>query len=231
MSAAARWKFGARVVGAIVVAVTIVGAGLWLRATWIVVAAPPAGQLLQADADPGRDPWDTGGDVTTAYRPTPPYSGETTVRVHRGKRGAWLVTTRYRLILRPTDKVAAQLRHAPSDIGYVIPNLPGGYAAAHPRDWEPQLPKGAPALLLTAQTLLVALGLGLYWEARLVRTAGLPWGHIRNFRRLSSLAVPTTTLLVAVVTAVATALAGAWGTALTPPTETPPAAVKTSTPP
>ncbi|MFJ9420286.1 hypothetical protein ACIRPT_39980 [Streptomyces sp. NPDC101227] len=142
MSAAARWKFGARVIGAIVAAVAIVGAGLWLRSTWIAGASPRAGQLLQADADAGVDPWDAARDVITAYRPTAPYSGETTVRVRRAKSGGWLVTTSYRLVLRPTDKVVSQLRRAPSDIGYVIPNLPGGYATAHPHDGEtPHLPK------------------------------------------------------------------------------------------
>lgn len=67
------------------------------------------------------------------------------------------------------------------------------------------------SLLLTAgNCLAVFLVLGLYWEARLVRAAGLRWGQIRNFRSLSATAVPATTVLVAAATALATAMVGVW---------------------
>ncbi|MEV6385755.1 hypothetical protein AB0M31_40815 [Streptomyces sp. NPDC051773] len=69
---------------------------------------------------------------------------------------------------------------------------------------------GIAALLTTGNCLAVFLVLGLYWEARLVRAAGLRWGQIRNFRSLSATAVPATTLLVAVSTALATAMVGVW---------------------
>ncbi|GGV20806.1 hypothetical protein GCM10010260_71130 [Streptomyces filipinensis] len=75
--------------------------------------------------------------------------------------------------------------------------------------------------LLLAQTAVLALGLGLYWEVRLVHRADLLWGHVRNFRRLSSLAAPVSTVLVAAVTAAVTVLATAWADQLTTP-QTPP---------
>ncbi|MEU6146007.1 hypothetical protein ABZ848_37400 [Streptomyces sp. NPDC047081] len=65
-------------------------------------------------------------------------------------------------------------------------------------------------LLTTGDCLAVFLVLGLYWEARLVRAAGLRWGQIRNFRSLSAAAVPATTVLVAAATALATAMVGVW---------------------
>lgn len=75
--------------------------------------------------------------------------------------------------------------------------------------------------LLLAQTAVLALGLALYWEVRLVHRADLLWGHVRNFRRLSSLAAPVSTVLVAAVTAAVTVLATAWADQLTTP-QTPP---------
>ncbi|MGW2292237.1 hypothetical protein [Streptomyces phaeochromogenes] len=82
--------------------------------------------------------------------------------------------------------------------------------------------------LTTGDCLAVFLVLGLYWEARLVRAAGLRWGQIRNFRSLSAVAVPATTVLVAVAvaTALATAMVGVWvvpgsGAAVEPPTDRP----------
>lgn len=69
---------------------------------------------------------------------------------------------------------------------------------------------GARVLLSAGNCLAAFLILGLYWEARLVRSAGLRWGQIRNFRTLSALAVPVTTVFVAVATAMATAIIGIW---------------------
>ncbi|MFC8664054.1 hypothetical protein [Streptomyces sp. NPDC057199] len=85
---------------------------------------------------------------------------------------------------------------------------------------------GISLLLTTGDCLAVFLVLGLYWEARLVRAAGLRWGQIRNFRSLSAVAVPATTVLVAVATALATAMVGVWvvpgsGAAVEPPTDRP----------
>jgi hypothetical protein len=69
-------------------------------------------------------------------------------------------------------------------------------------------------LFAVGHCLVVFLLLGLYWEARLVRAAGLRWGQIRDFRSLSALAVPATTVFVAVVTALVTAF---MGVLVTPP--------------
>ncbi|WP_407111248.1 hypothetical protein ACE1N8_25900 [Streptomyces sp. DSM 116494] len=80
------------------------------------------------------------------------------------------------------------------------------YAGQSPADFSVAL------LLTSGDCLAVFLILGLYWEARQVRAAGLRWGQIRNFRSLSALAVPATTIVVAVTTAVATALIGVWAT-------------------
>lgn len=81
------------------------------------------------------------------------------------------------------------------------------------------------SLLLTAgNCLAMFLVLGLYWEARLVRVAGLRWGQIRNFRSLSAAAVPVTTVVVASATALATAMVGAWITPDSNPTPTNPGA-------
>ncbi|MFF7138167.1 hypothetical protein ACFZBZ_38345 [Streptomyces sp. NPDC008196] len=65
-------------------------------------------------------------------------------------------------------------------------------------------------LLAAGNCVALFLILGLYWEARLVRAAGLRWGQIRNFRSLSATAVPATTVLVAAATALATAMVGVW---------------------
>ncbi|WP_329230852.1 hypothetical protein [Streptomyces canus] len=73
-------------------------------------------------------------------------------------------------------------------------------------------------LLATGNCLALFLVLGLYWEARLVRAAGLRWGQIRNFRSLSATAVPATTVLVAAATALATAMVGMWVTPENGPT-------------
>ncbi|WP_327722295.1 hypothetical protein OG381_48135 [Streptomyces sp. NBC_00490] len=72
-------------------------------------------------------------------------------------------------------------------------------------------------LLTTGNCLAVHLVLGLYWEIRLARAAGLAWGQIRNFRSLSATAVPVTTVLVAAATALATAMVGVWITPETAP--------------
>ncbi|MEU6554594.1 hypothetical protein ABZ915_30615 [Streptomyces sp. NPDC046915] len=110
--------------------------------------------------------------------------------------------------------------------GYAYPWLRGGspigkalclLAVVLPAEWAELLYQNRDVnrfgvfLLLTAgNCLAVVLVLGLYWEARLVRAAGLRWGNIRNFRSLSAVAVPATTVLVAATTALATAMVGMW---------------------
>ena len=90
-----------------------------------------------------------------------------------------------------------------------------------PRLRVPQGPVALSVFLLLAQSTVLALGLALYWEIRLVRRADLLWGHIRNFRRLSSLATPLSAILVATMAAVATVLATTWANNVTSPVETP----------
>ncbi|MFD0413910.1 hypothetical protein [Streptomyces sp. NPDC127108] len=90
-----------------------------------------------------------------------------------------------------------------------------------PRLRVPQGPVALSVFLLLAQSTVLALGLALYWEIRLVRRADLLWGHIRNFRRLSSLATPLSAILVATMAAVATVLATTWANNVTSPVENP----------
>ncbi|MER6958196.1 hypothetical protein [Streptomyces sp. NPDC000618] len=87
--------------------------------------------------------------------------------------------------------------------------LPVEYAQLLFQDLTPKR-FGLSLLLTTGNCLAVFLVLGLYWEARVVRVAGLRWGQIRNFRSLSALAVPATTVIVAVATALTTAAVGIW---------------------
>ncbi|MER6556340.1 hypothetical protein ABT300_01010 [Streptomyces sp. NPDC001027] len=63
---------------------------------------------------------------------------------------------------------------------------------------------------LAGQTFVVCMGLGLGWEWWLARAAAMKWSQVRNFRRLSSVSVPLTTVLVAAATAFATVVAGTW---------------------
>lgn len=64
-------------------------------------------------------------------------------------------------------------------------------------------------LLRTGAVVVFCYGLGLSWEIRLARLAGMPWNGLRDLRRLSTVTAPAITVIVAVATTVATALAGA----------------------
>lgn len=64
-------------------------------------------------------------------------------------------------------------------------------------------------LLRTGEIVVFCYGLGLSWEIRLARLAGLPWSGLRDLRRLSTVTAPAATVIVAMATTVATALAGA----------------------
>ncbi len=61
----------------------------------------------------------------------------------------------------------------------------------------------------TGQVTVLSIGLGLLWERRLARAAGLRWGRVRDFRSFTALVTPVTTVAVAAATTIATALAGA----------------------
>lgn len=64
-------------------------------------------------------------------------------------------------------------------------------------------------VIRSGQITVLAIGLGLFWEWRLSRAAGLGWAQLRDFRRAGALITPVTTVVVAAATAIATALAGA----------------------
>ncbi|MFI6906379.1 hypothetical protein ACIBKY_34315 [Nonomuraea sp. NPDC050394] len=61
--------------------------------------------------------------------------------------------------------------------------------------------------IVVGQVALVYIGLGLFWEWRLMHLAGEPWGRVRNIRSLRSLATPLVAVLIAVVTTAATSAA------------------------
>ncbi|WP_143590819.1 hypothetical protein [Thermoactinospora rubra] len=62
--------------------------------------------------------------------------------------------------------------------------------------------------IVVGQTALACIGLGLYWEWRIMHLAGEPWGRVRNIRSIRSLATPLIAVLIAVGTTAATTVAG-----------------------
>ncbi|GIH21774.1 hypothetical protein Aph01nite_00840 [Acrocarpospora phusangensis] len=66
--------------------------------------------------------------------------------------------------------------------------------------------------IVLGNTAILGLGLGLFWEWRLMRLAGEPWSRIRNVRNVRSLTAPLAAILIAAGTAAATSLAGAAAT-------------------
>ncbi|WP_049571311.1 hypothetical protein [Nonomuraea sp. SBT364] len=62
--------------------------------------------------------------------------------------------------------------------------------------------------IVVGEVALVCIGLGLYWEWRLMHLAGEPWGRVRNVRSLRSLATPLLAIVIAAVTTAATSAAG-----------------------
>ncbi|MER6947135.1 hypothetical protein ABT294_24175 [Nonomuraea sp. NPDC000554] len=55
---------------------------------------------------------------------------------------------------------------------------------------------------------LVCIGLGLYWEWRVMHLAGEPWARVRNVRSVRSLATPLVAIVIAAGTTAATSAAG-----------------------
>lgn len=87
---------------------------------------------------------------------------------------------------------------------------------------------------VTGQAAIFSLGLGLFWEYRIVSAAGFSWTVLRSVRRIRSLGIPATTILVAAATAAATALGGAAVQPLVtpaPPSPSSTAPATTSNPP
>ncbi|MET7333865.1 hypothetical protein [Nonomuraea sp. NPDC005650] len=62
--------------------------------------------------------------------------------------------------------------------------------------------------IVVGQVTMVCVGLGLYWEWRLMHLAGEPWARVRNLRSIRSLAAPALAILVAAGTTAATSAAG-----------------------
>lgn len=61
-------------------------------------------------------------------------------------------------------------------------------------------------LVAAGNIAVVSIGLGLWWEWRLMWLAGEPWARVRNVRTLRALAAPLAAVSIAIATAAATAL-------------------------
>ncbi|MBF8188739.1 hypothetical protein ITP53_24000 [Nonomuraea sp. K274] len=62
--------------------------------------------------------------------------------------------------------------------------------------------------IVVGQVMMVCIGLGLFWEWRIMHLAGEPWARVRNLRSIRSLAAPTLALVLAAGTTAATSAAG-----------------------
>ncbi|WP_127932216.1 hypothetical protein [Nonomuraea polychroma] len=75
-------------------------------------------------------------------------------------------------------------------------------------DTTPPTPKEALAAVLVAvgNIAVVSIGLGLWWEWRLMALAGEPWARLRDIRTLRALAAPLAAVAIAVATTATTVL-------------------------
>ncbi len=62
--------------------------------------------------------------------------------------------------------------------------------------------------IVVGEVALVCIGLGLYWEWRIMHLAGEPWARVRNIRSVRSLATPLLAVVIAAGTTAATSAAG-----------------------
>ncbi|MEQ4719172.1 hypothetical protein [Nonomuraea sp. B19D2] len=62
--------------------------------------------------------------------------------------------------------------------------------------------------IVVGQVTVVCIGLGLFWEWRIMHLAGEPWARVRNLRSIRSLAAPTLAIVLAAGTTAATSAAG-----------------------
>ncbi|MGR6917377.1 hypothetical protein ACU635_24335 [[Actinomadura] parvosata] len=82
-------------------------------------------------------------------------------------------------------------------------------------------------LVAVGNIAVVSIGLGLWWEWRLMWLAGEPWGRVRDVRTLRALAAPLAAVAIAVATTAATAMVN---NVIAPLPSGPPAAEATPTP-
>lgn len=61
-------------------------------------------------------------------------------------------------------------------------------------------------LVAAGNITVVSIGLGLWWEWRLMALAGERWARVRNIRTLRALAAPLAAVAIAVATTAATVL-------------------------
>jgi hypothetical protein len=62
--------------------------------------------------------------------------------------------------------------------------------------------------IVVGQVMMVCIGLGLFWEWRIMHLAGEPWARVRTLRSVRSLAAPTLAIVLAAGTTAATSAAG-----------------------
>ncbi|GAA3107884.1 hypothetical protein ACFFR3_28350 [Nonomuraea salmonea] len=62
--------------------------------------------------------------------------------------------------------------------------------------------------IVVGQVMLVCVGLGLFWEWRIMHLAGEPWARVRTLRSVRSLAAPALALVLAAGTTAASSAAG-----------------------
>ncbi len=89
----------------------------------------------------------------------------------------------------------------------LVTELSGYLSALVEPDLGPYV-KAQVVAIVVGEVALVSIGLGLYWEWRVMHLAGEPWGRVRNIRTLRSLATPLLAVVIAVATTVATSAAG-----------------------
>ncbi|WP_155126628.1 hypothetical protein [[Actinomadura] parvosata] len=82
-------------------------------------------------------------------------------------------------------------------------------------------------LVAVGNIAVVSIGLGLWWEWRLMWLAGEPWGRVRDVRTLRALAAPLAAVAIAAATTAATAMVN---NVIAPLPSGPPAAEATPTP-
>ncbi|WP_185844825.1 hypothetical protein [Nonomuraea sp. WAC 01424] len=62
--------------------------------------------------------------------------------------------------------------------------------------------------IVVGQVMMVCVGLGLFWEWRIMHLADEPWARVRNLRSVRSLAAPALALVLAAGTTAASSVAG-----------------------